>query len=254
MLQKKWVLSMALVASLSFMTGCSAAAEPEAAAVSSEAAEESAAAETEGPTPDVSKVPDVVATVNGEEITKDDFVRIYEGQFAQVQQQAEMSGEKMDQEQLRKQTAEGLVNTELLIQQAAKKKIFATEKDMTAALGDVAKSNEMDTKAFLAAMDKQGLNEDAVRLQLKTQLEVERLISKEVGDFKPSEKETKAAYQVVLDQYKGQSTTDEKGAKAPKYDDIKKELAQQLKLQKEGAAVKKYTETLRKDAKITLNM
>ena len=64
--------------------------------------------------------------MNGEKISKADFTRIYEGQFQQVALQAQMSGQELDQAQLKKQTAEGLVNTELLIQQAAKEKIFAT--------------------------------------------------------------------------------------------------------------------------------
>ncbi|MGO3289818.1 MAG: SurA, partial [Brachybacterium sp.] len=36
------------------------------------------------PEADVSDVPDVVATVNGEDITKDEFTAIYEGQFQQA--------------------------------------------------------------------------------------------------------------------------------------------------------------------------
>ena len=152
---------MSLIASLAFMTGCSAAAEPGAAPEASAPAPEAASSEAAAPTPDVSGIPEIIAEVNGEKITKADFTRIYEGQFAQVVQQAQLSGQELDQKQLRKQTAEGLVNTELLIQQAAKKKIFATAKDLDQALADVAKSNDMDTKEFLATMDKQGLNEDS---------------------------------------------------------------------------------------------
>ncbi len=243
---------MSLIASLALMTGCSAAEEPAPAPeASAPAAEGSEAAE---PTPDVSGLPEVVAEVNGEKITKADFIRIYEGQFPQMVQQAQSSGQKLDQGQLRKQTAEGLVNTELLIQQAKKKKVFATSKDLDQALGDVAKTNSMDAKEFLATMDKQGLNEEAVRTQLKTQLEVGRLISKEVGDFTPSEKELKDAYQVVLEQFKGQATADAEAPKAPSFKTIKPELEQQLKLQKEGAAVKDYVAVLRKDAKVAMNM
>ncbi|WP_411732590.1 SurA N-terminal domain-containing protein [Paeniglutamicibacter sp.] len=254
MLQKKWILSMSLIASLAFMTGCSAAEEPAPAAGASAPAPEAAPSDAAGPTPDVSGIPEIVAEVNGEKISKADFTRIYEGQFPQMVQQAQASGQELDQGLLRKQTAEGLVNTELLIQQAKKKKIFATSKDLDQALGDVAKTNKMDTKAFLAAMDKQGLNEEVVRTQLKTQLEVGRLISKEVGDFTPTDKELKDAYQVVLEQYKGQATADAPAPEAPTFKKIKPELEQQLKLQKEGAAVKDYVAVLRKDAKVTLNM
>ena len=40
----------------------------------------------------------------------------------------------------------------------------------------------------------------------------------------------------------------------PKFDQIKSELAQQLKLQKEAAAVKTYVEKLRKGAEIKMYM
>ncbi|MBV1778048.1 SurA N-terminal domain-containing protein [Paeniglutamicibacter sp. ABSL32-1] len=254
MLQKKWIVSMSLIASLALMTGCSAADEPGAPAEASAPAAEGAPSEAADPTPDVSGIPEIIAEVNGEKITKADFIRIYEGQFPQMVQQAQLSGQELDQAQLRAQTAEGLVNTELLIQQAKKKKIFATAKDLDQALADVAKTNGMNSKEFLASMDKQGLNEDAVRIQLKTQLEVGRLISREVGDFKPTDKELKDAYQVVLEQYKGQGTAEAKAPEAPTFKKIKPELEQQLKLQKEGAAVKDYVAVLRKDAKVTTNM
>lgn len=254
MLQKKWILSMSLIASLALVTGCSAADEPGAASETSAPAPDAAPSDAAAPTPDVSGVPEVVAEVNGERITKADFVRIYEGQFAQMVQQAQLSGQELDQGQLRKQTAEGLVNTELLIQQAKKKKIFATPKDLDQALGDVAKTNDMSAKEFLATMDKQGLNDAAVRSQLKTQLEVGRLISREVGDFTPTEKELKDAYQVVLEQFKGKATAGAQAPEAPTFKKIKPELEQQLKLQKEGAAVKDYVAVLRKGAKVTVNM
>ena len=265
-MNKKWIASLAIVAALTLTSACSAQNDKAPDAASSSSAGPSAttndpsadpsAANPSGqlPKPDLGDVPDIVAIVNGEKITKADFTRIYEGQFQQIALQAQMAGQTLDQAQLRQQTAEGLVNTELLIQQAAKKKVFATSKDLDAALGDVAKSNDMDTKEFLATMDAQGLSEDAVRAQLKTQLEVERLIAKEVGDFRPSEKETKAAYQVVLDQFKKQSTTDKDASKAPSYKTMKPELEQQLKLQKEAAAVKAYVAVLRKDGKVTTNM
>ena len=244
--------SIVLIASLSFVTACSASAEPEASPSARESAPASPGAEASAPKPDLSGVPDLVATVNGEKISKADFTRIYEGQFQQVALQAQMSGQELDQTQLKKQTAEGLVNTELLIQQAAKEKIFATRKDQEQALADVAKSNKMSSTEFLKSMEAQGLDEKSVRAQLRTQLEVERLIANEVGDFKPTEAELKAAYDVLLAQQKAKGSP--ANTEVPKFDQIKSELAQQLKLQKEAAAVKTYAEKLRKGADIKMNM
>lgn len=249
-LKKKWITALALVTALALTSACSAQSEPEVAASEAASAEANSSAQgSDAPKPELGEVPDIVAIVNGEKITKEDFTRIYEGQFQQIAQQAQMSGQGIDQAQLRKQTAEGLVNTELLIQQAAKKKIFATSKDLDQALADVAKSNKLDTRAFLETMAKQGLDENAVRAQLRTQLEVERLIAKEVGDFTPDDKDLKAAYEIV----KKQAAADPATAKnIPSFDEIKSELSQQLKLQKEASAVKSYVEKLRKDAKIEM--
>lgn len=262
-LNKKWIASLAIVAALTLTSACSAQNDkaPDAAssssagpsATTSDPSADPSAANPSGqlPKPDLGDVPDIVAIVNGEKITKADFTRIYEGQFQQIALQAQMAGQTLDQAQLRQQTAEGLVNTELLIQQAAKKKIFATAKDQEKALADVAKSNKLDTKGFLEAMAKQGLDETAVRAQLRTQLEVERLIATEVGDFTPDEKDLKAAYDTV----KKQAEKDPATAKnIPGFDEIKAELSQQLKLQKEASVVKTYVEKLRKDAKIEMNM
>lgn len=247
---KKLMASVVLIASLSFLTACSASSDPAANPSASEsvAASPQAGAEASGPQPDVSGIPDVVATVNGEKITKADFVRIYEGQFQQVLEQAQMSGQEIDQKQLRKQTVEGLVGTELLIQHAAAKKIHATPEDLEAALNDIATSLNTDRAGFLASMAATGLDEKAVLAQIRTQLEVERMLAKEIGDFSPSEKELKAAYDSMVKEQKA------KGGEIPALADIKADLSQQLKIQKEAAAVKELTATLRKDAKVTLNM
>lgn len=247
-MNKKFLAVLALVASLSLVTACSASDAPDASPSASESVSASQSAEAEGPQPDVSGVPDVVATVNGEEITKADFVRMYEGQFPQVLEQAQMAGQEVDQKQLRKQTAEGLVDTELLIQHAAAKKIHATPDDLEAALNDIATSLNTDRAGFLASMAATGLDENAVLAQIRTQLEVERMLANELGSFSPSEKELKAAYDSMVKEQK------DKGGEIPALDDIKADLSQQLKIQKEAVGVKGLVAKLRKDAKITLHM
>lgn len=247
-MKKKLAAVLALVASLSLVTACSSSGEPVASQTAGESTPGPADGESNAPAPDTAGVPDIVATVNGEKITKADFVRIYEGQFPQVLMQAQMSGQGLDQDQLRKQTVEGLISTELLIQEAARKNINATAKDVESALDDIAEGNNMDKTEFLAFMQEQGLDESAVQAQVRTQLQVERLIANEVGSFKPTTEELKAAYEVVLKQQKEQS------GQGPAYEQVKPELEQQLKLQKEAAAVKEYVQKLRKGAKISVQM
>ena len=80
--------------------------------------EESAGAE-QAAEPDLEGIPDVVAEVNGQEVTKDDFVLLYEAQFQQAAMQAaQTGGEQPDEDALKEQTADDLVDTELLTQEA----------------------------------------------------------------------------------------------------------------------------------------
>src|SRR5699024_12112908 len=85
---------------------------------SSAAAEQSTGADGSGQDgsgqgkPSTKDIPEVVAEVNGEKITKDDFVPLFETQYQQMQAQAQQSGQPVDEKDLKKQTAENLVSTE----------------------------------------------------------------------------------------------------------------------------------------------
>src|SRR5699024_11666505 len=66
-------------------------------------------------------ITDIVADVNDREVTKEDFEATYQQQFQQMAMQAQMSGQNMDeidQDELKEQTADGLVGQELLMQEA----------------------------------------------------------------------------------------------------------------------------------------
>ena len=57
-----------------------------------------AAADPQAQEADVSDVPEVVATVNGTEITKDDFVQTYQSQYQQMAMQQQAGGQAPDKE------------------------------------------------------------------------------------------------------------------------------------------------------------
>ena len=84
--------------------------------------------------PDLSDVPDVVAEVNGEEITKDDFAGVYESQFQQQAMQSQQTGQQVDQDQLKQDLITSLVGVELLEQEAAERGIEADDAEIDEAL------------------------------------------------------------------------------------------------------------------------
>ena len=99
----------------------------------------------EGPQPDLDAIPDVVAEVNGEEVTKEEFVPIYEAAFQQAAAQAQMGGEDPDEEALRKETADNLVDTELLLQEAESRGLEVSDEAVEAELTSLAEQNGMKT-------------------------------------------------------------------------------------------------------------
>ncbi|MHC5865605.1 SurA N-terminal domain-containing protein, partial [Streptococcus pyogenes] len=87
---------------------------------------------------------------NGETITKDDFVPLYETQYQQMMMQAQQGGQPVDEEGLKKQTAENLVSTKLLSQETDKRGIEATDDDVSTALDETAQASQMSRDDFLA--------------------------------------------------------------------------------------------------------
>lgn len=209
----------------------------------------------QAPEPDLEDIPDVVAEVNGEEVTKDEFVAIYEPQFQQVAMQSQMSGEKPDEEALKQQTADGLVDTELLRQEAETRDISASDKDIDGKLTALAKQNQMGSAdEFLAAVEKQGTSEDVVRDQVETQILVERLVADETGAIKPTEAELRKIYDQAVQQQKAAGKQGGQQQAIPPFAKVKPQLVQQAKSDQQNKAAQALVKELRKDADITLNL
>src|SRR5690625_2177890 len=124
-MKKKWLLSSALLLLVFFMVACNGdeddSSEDDTAEDSDENTEEQENAEDDplGLSDfDEEDIPEVVAEVNGDEITRDEFMNTYIGQYQQAMMQAQMSGEEVDQDQLKQEVAEALIGQQLVIQEA----------------------------------------------------------------------------------------------------------------------------------------
>ncbi len=87
---------------------------------------------------------------------------LYETQYQQMMMQAQQGGRPVDEEGLKKQTAENLVSTKPLSQEADKRGIEATDDDVSTALDETAQASQMSKDDFLAAMADQGMDEKKV--------------------------------------------------------------------------------------------
>jgi peptidyl-prolyl cis-trans isomerase SurA len=227
----------------------SASADKDASAGESPSASADA---SQGAGPDLEGIPDVVAEVNGEELTKEEFVPIFESQFQQAAMQSQMSGEAPDEEALKQQAVDNLVDTELLTQEAESRGIEVSDEDVDAELTDLAEQNQMGSaEELLEAVAKNGLSEEQARSQVETQVMVEQLVADEDGDAEPTDEELRALYAQAKQQ---QAQSGQKGQKIPPFAKVRSQLAEQAKAEQVGKVAQALVDDLRKDADITINL
>lgn len=197
-------------------------------------------------------IPDVVAEVNGEEVTKDEFVPVFEAQLQQATAQAQSTGQAPDEDAIKQQTADQLVDNELLAQEAEARGISVSEQDVEDELATLAKENQLaSTDELIAALEKQGTTEDQARVQLETQMVIEQLVADEAGSVEPTEQDLRKIY---ADAKKQQAQMGKQGQKIPPYAQVKSQIAEQAKSEKLSEVAQSLVETLREDADIQVNL
>ncbi|MFC7400737.1 SurA N-terminal domain-containing protein [Citricoccus sp. GCM10030269] len=267
-MRKKLLTSVALVGSLLGLAACGGGETGDSAgengnqgasaSASQPASEGAEAAPSEGqpsmPEPDVKNVPEVVATVNGEEITGEEFTSAYEAQFQQMAMQSQMTGQEMNQDDMKKQLADSMVGTELLVQDAEAQGHSADDEKVNAFLEKTAESSGVKSVDELVAKFKeQGYSEDQLRSDAKKQVLLDQSIA-EMDIEEPTEEELKELYE----QTKAAQPPAEDGASAsaetPSFEELKPELEKQVKSQKENEALAAKIEDLRKDADVQVKL
>lgn len=276
MLKRKWRLVAVAAGSVLIAAGCTmpgdggdetAQAQPAAAEQESETGPGSDAggsagddAKTGEPAkdsaagPNTDDIPDPVAEVNGTEVSKKEFVSVFEGQYQQMSMQAQSSGQPVDEEKLKQQSIEGLVGTVLLDQEAEKRGLKASDKEMDESLAEFAKTNKVSTDEFVAKMGEQGMDREAVMDQIEKQIRVDKLIADEYGEYKPTDKEVQAAYDQVAQQQQQMGGAQGGGQQLPPLEQVRPEVEEQIKSEKQAKDMQKMSEKLRKDADVTVHL
>lgn len=201
---------------------------------------------------DVSDVPEVVATVNGTEITKDDFVQTYQSQYQQMAMQQQAGGQAPDEEQLKTQVAEQLVDNELLRQGAEDAGIKATDKDIDTTLDEIAKQSGLGSgDEVVSALEQQGISAEQVRQDAASQFAITTYIEQEADIAEPSDEELKAQYDAMVEQ---QSAAGGSAEEVPSFEEMKDQLAQQATMQQQNEAATEIAGKLRESGDVTINV
>nr|WP_241730603.1 SurA N-terminal domain-containing protein [Dietzia cercidiphylli] len=253
-MKNKWRLVAVAAASVLIVAGCSAPGDGEGApegepTAATEQADAQADADQDGAGPNTDDIPDPVAEVNGTEITKDEFVTVLQGQYQQMTMQAQMTGQPVDEDQLKAQTLEGLVGSELLRQEAVERGLEVSDAEINTALAGFAEANQASEDEFFAAMGEQGLDRDAVMEQIEKQLLVDKLIVDEYGEFSATDQEIEAAYEQLVQQQA--MSGGQAGGGLPPLEQVRGEVEQQLVAEQQAQAMQTLSEELREDADVT---
>ncbi len=245
------VLGLTMAAAMIALTACGGGDDSSAAG-----GDASEATSQEASAPELEGIPDVVAEVNGEEVTKDEFAPIYQAQLEQATTQAEqMGGEAPDEAALQKQTADNLVDTELLAQEAESRGIEVSDEDVDAELTALAEQNQLGSaEELLAALEQQGTTEDQARAQLETQVMVEQLVDDEAGPAEVTDKELRTLYRQAVQQQEQMAQQGGQQQEVPPFADVKPQLVEQAESQRVGTVAGTLVKQLRKDADITINL
>lgn len=203
---------------------------------------------------DTDALPDPVAEVNGEEISKDTFLTTFETQRDGARQQAEMSGMPVDETALRDDVLDLLVDAELLEQESERLGLTATEEEIDAELEALAgQAGTPSTDELLDLLAEQGFDEEAVREELGRVVLVDKLVEERGGIEEPGEQELKDYYEELT----GQSADEEQATSDPGdpgYEQVRDMLADQLVQEQEFASLTALLEELRQDADIVTHL
>lgn len=245
------VLGLLTAAALLSLSACGGGSDADGGDKDASASESASADPSAGADPDLEGIPDVVAEVNGEEVTRDEFAPIYQSQLQQATAQAQATGQAPDEDALKKQTVEDLVDTELLAQEAEARGIEVSDQQVDDELTALAEQNQLGSaEDLLKEVEKQGVSEDQARSQVGIQLMVELLVADEDGPIEPTEKELRALYA----QAKQAAQSGQTGQKIPAFAEVRTQLVEQATSQQIGEVAGALVEDLRKDADITINL
>jgi peptidyl-prolyl cis-trans isomerase SurA len=247
MKRNRTVLGLSLAAATIALGACGGddSDSPKAGAAEEPTSQEPGAG---APEPDLEGIPDVVAEVNGEEVTKDEFVVVYKAQFQQATMQAQAGGDQPDEDALKEQTADDLVSTELLAQEAEARDITVTEQDVEDELSTLVEENQLGSvDKLFAALEKQGTSEDEARDQLESQMVIEQLVADEAGPIDPTEQELRTIYAQAKTQVG-------EGQKLPPYAKVRSQIVEQATSDEMAEVAQTLVDDLRKDADIVVNL
>ncbi|HHU20239.1 MAG TPA: peptidylprolyl isomerase [Bacilli bacterium] len=201
--------------------------------------------------PDLSGIPDMVAEVNGQAISKERFELTYLSQFQQVAIEAQLTGQAFDQEQFKQELAESMIDLELLIQEADRRQFVATDDDIDQMVTTLVEENHLESdQALYELYEEQGMSRDQLRAELTHQIKLDQLINDQAKNLQITEEQIVELYEELIIVYQEM----EQDGELPPMEEIRPDLESQIRFQEENLLIIEFIEQLRGDAEIKNNL
>ncbi len=126
----------------------------------------------------IAETPDVIATIDGEPISADEYRRALKGLAQNVAQQGSGVPESAF-ESIRKNIADTMVTNAILLKEAKAKGLAADEAAVDTQMGAM-KKQFPDEAAFEAALEGQGMTKEAFRADMVKKMTIRKLIDQEI--------------------------------------------------------------------------
>lgn len=254
-MKKNWLTLLIMALLIFAITACSDGdeASEETATQDEETTENNETTSEDGetqqpemPKPDLEGIPEVVAEVNGQEITSEEFEIAYVGQFNQAAIQSMMSGQEVDQNLLKEQVLESMIGQELLLQEADKAGVNPSQEEVDKTINDLVTQNRLSSKEeLLTAFEQQGIDEEEVMLQINNMLKVDQFILNESDTVQVSDEELKEVYDMLSEQQT-------EGTEIPSFDEVKSDIENHIKNQKLAEQTRELVAKIREQADVNI--
>lgn len=245
-MQNKFILGISAFALAVGLAACSDDTEENAEGQTDQnepQMEEPALAET-----NFEEIPDVVATINGVDLLKDDFVIQYNN--AKQQQllmggQGDPSSTEVD-EQIKDQSVNYLIDSELLTQASNEEDIEVTDEEVDAQLDQIKATYQLESDEDLEEiLSGDDLTIDDFKAEIKEGLKPQKFIEQKAQIEEPTDEEIQSTYDEIIAATDGEE-------EPPALEEVEDTIADQLKAQKTSEAANEIIEELREQGEVEI--
>ena len=190
---------------------------------------------------------EVVAIVNGQELTGTDYNAALTSVQGQMQQAGQDPTSEEVLEQIKAQALDTVVNQTLILQQAKEEDVTASENEVDERYATLEEQYGGE-EALSQALTAQGMDIETLKLDIKDSILFEKYQDKVVPADEVKEEEIQAYYDQVAAQ------SEESGQELPPFEEVREEIAGILKEQQQQEKMIAHLEELKESAEIELKI